>query len=148
MTDKREAILRRLHEIAAGLPGDATAVRNQDEISEHARPAIAVFDADETADERAEQQGHPGRAPNLVEMTPEVLILLGATPERVGPALNELRSKLVKAVLTDAPLIALTGSNGRVRYAGCSTHLGHGRSMEGSMAVHFTIAYVLRPQQL
>jgi hypothetical protein len=45
-------------------------------------------------------------------------------------------------------LIALTGSNGRVRYAGCSTHLGHGRSMEGFMGVHFTFAYVLRPEQL
>ncbi|MDE2284714.1 MAG: hypothetical protein KGK33_08890 [Hyphomicrobiales bacterium] len=146
--DKREAILQRLVEIAAGLPGIATAVRNQDEISEHARPAIAVFDADETADERAEQQGHPGRAPNIVEMTPEVLILLGAKPERVGPALNEVRAKLVRAVLIDAQLSTLAGANGRVRYAGCSTHLGHGRSMEGSMGVHFTFAYVLRPEQL
>ena len=61
--DKREAILQRLTEIAAGLPGVVTAVRNQDEISEHARPAIAVFDADETADERAVQRGHRGLHP-------------------------------------------------------------------------------------
>jgi hypothetical protein len=54
----------------------------------------------------------------------------------------------VKAVLTDAQLLAIVGTNGRVRYAGCSTHLGHGRSMEGFMAVHFAIAYVLRPEQL
>ena len=118
--------------MAAGVPGVVMAVRNQDEISEHARPAIAVFDADETADERAERQDHAGRAPNIVEMTPEVMILLGALPERVGSALNELRAQLVKAVLTDPQLIALTGSNGRIRYAGCSTHLRHGRTMEGS----------------
>ena len=92
MTDKREAILQRLTEIAAGLPGIVTAARNQDEISEHARPAIVVFDADETADERAVQRGHAGAAPNIVEMTPEVMILLGALPERVGSALNELRA--------------------------------------------------------
>jgi hypothetical protein len=146
--DKREAILARLVEVAAGLDGVATAVRNQDEISERVRPAIAVFDADETADEAAERQDHPGRAPNRVVMTPEVLILLGASPENIGPALNGLRAKLVKAVLTDAQLIALTGTNGRVRYAGCSTHLGHGRSMEGSMGVQFSFAYVLRPEQL
>ena len=130
------------------MPGIATAVRNQDEISERARPAIAVFDADESADEAAERQDHPGRAPNLVVMTPEVLILLGAAPESVGSALNALRAKLVKAVLTDAQLIALVGPNGRVRYAGCSTHLGHGRSMEGFMGVQFAFAYVLRPEQL
>ena len=81
-------------------------------------------------------------------MTPEVLILLGAVARDVGSALNALRAKLVKAVLTDSQLTALVGSNGRVRYAGCSTHLGHGRSMEGFMGVQFVFAYVLRPEQL
>jgi hypothetical protein len=146
--DKREAILQRLLEIAAAVPGIVTTVRNQDELSEHARPAIAVFDGDEAADERFDQPAHSGRAPNVIEMTPEVLILLGALPERVGAALNELRAKLVKAVLMDAQLAAVAGPNGRVRYVGCSTHLGQGRSMEGSMGVQFAFAYVLRPEQL
>ena len=61
-------------------PASTTAVRNQDELSERKRPAIAIFDADETADERPERQDHPGRAPNIVVMTPEVMILLGAAP--------------------------------------------------------------------
>jgi hypothetical protein len=148
MTDKREAILQRLTDIAAGLPGIVTAARNQDEISEHARPAIVIFDADETADERAVQRGHAGLAPNIVEMTPEVVILLGGLPEQVGTALNALRAQLIKAVLTDAQLAALTGPNGRLRYAGCSTHLRHGRSIEGLMAVQFTFTYVLRPADL
>jgi hypothetical protein len=146
--DKRELLLQRLVDIASDLPGIATVTRNQDEISEHKRPAIAVFDSDETADEAAERQDHPGRAPNLVVMTPEVLILLGAAPESVGTALNEVRAALIRAVLTDAELIALAGPNGRIRYAGCSTHLGHGRTMEASMGVQFTFAYVLRPEQL
>lgn len=144
--DKREAILQRLVEIAEALEGVATAVRNQDEISERSRPAIAIFDADESAAEHATE--HPGRAPNIVEMSPEVLILLGAKPETVGSALNALRTRLIKAVLTDQQLVALAGPNGDVRYAGCSTHLGHGRSMEGSMSVQFSFAYVLRPEQL
>src|SRR6478609_4300806 len=127
--DKREALLARLIEIAAGVPEIKTAARNQDEISERARPAIVIFDADETADERANEQGHAGRAPNIIEMLPEALILLGGTPERVGSDLNDMRAKFVKAVLIDAQLATLTGTNGRVRYVGCSTHLGHGRSM-------------------
>ena len=146
--DRREQILQRLLEVAAAVPGVITAIRNQDEISERRRPAVAIFDADEIVDEASERQDHPGRAPNLVVMTPEVLILLGASPESIGTALNALRAKLVKAVLTDAQLIALAGTNGRVRYAGCSTHLGHGRSMEGFMGVQFAFAYVLRPEQL
>lgn len=51
-------------------------------------------------------------------------------------------------VLTDPQLIELAGPNGRVRCAGCSTHLGHGRSMEGFMGVQSNFAYVLRPEQL
>jgi hypothetical protein len=144
--DKREAILKRLVEIAAGLEGVTSAVRNQDEISERSRPAIAIFDADESAAEHATE--HPGRAPNIVEMSPEVLILLGAKSETVGSALNALRARLIKTVLADPQLIALVGPNGHARYAGCSTHLGHGRSMEGSMSVQFSFAYVLRPEQL
>ena len=146
--DKREQILQRLVAVAAAVPGINTAVRNQDELSERKRPAIAIFDADESADEGSERQDHPGRAPNIVVMTPEVMILLGAAPTTVGSSLNSLRAKLVKAVLTDAQLTALVGTNGRVRYAGCSTHLGNGRSMEGFMDVHFAFAYVLRPEQL
>src|SRR3954469_10605816 len=146
--DKREAILVRLVEIAGELAGIKTAIRNQDKISERARPAIVIFDADETADERASEQGHGGRAPNIIEMSPEALILLGGTPTSIGTALNEMRAKFVKAVLTDVQLATLTGTNGRVRYVGCSTHLGHGRSMEGSMGVHFAFSYVLRPEQL
>jgi hypothetical protein len=146
--DKREQILERLVTIAGAVPGINTAVRNQDELSERKRPAVAIFDADEAADEAAERQDHPGRAPNLIVMTPEVMILLGGAPATVGSSLNQLRAKLVKAVLTDAQLTAIVGTNGRVRYAGCSTHLGHGRSMEGFMAVHFAFGYVLRPEQL
>lgn len=146
--DKREQILARLVEVATGVPGISTVTRNSDEISEHKRPAIAIFDADESADEAAERQDHPGRAPNLIVMTPEVLILLGAPPASVGSALNDLRARLIKAVLTDTQVIEIAGPNGRVRYAGCSTHLGHGRSMEAAMGVQFSFAYVLRPEQL
>ena len=78
--DKREEILARLLQVAASVPGVAIAVRNQDEISERSRPAIVVFDADESADETAERQDHPGRAPNIVAMTPEVLILWARRP--------------------------------------------------------------------
>jgi hypothetical protein len=50
--DKREQILQRLLQVAADVLGVVSVARNRDEISERARPAIAVFDADETIDER------------------------------------------------------------------------------------------------
>lgn len=140
--------MQRLVAIAAAVASVKTVVRNQDEISEHKRPAIVVFDADESVAELVERQGHPGGGPALVAMEPELLILAAGTPQTVGSNLNGLRATLVKAVLTDAQLTALTGPNGQVRYVGCSTHLGHGRSMEGTMAIHFSFAYVLKPDAL
>ena len=146
--DTREQILSRLVAIATALPSFKTVVRNQDEVSEHRRPAIALFDADETIDEGTARKDQLGRSPSVVTMSPEVLVLLGGQAQTIGTALNSLRAALLKAVLTDAELLALTGSNGRVSYVGCSTHLGHGRSMEGAMSVHFSFAYVLRPETL
>jgi len=147
MTDRRELILARLLEIAKGIDGIAAAFRNRDEISEKQRPAIVILDADEAADD-ADPASRSTRAPRRVAMTPEIYILLGAKPEELGTAINILRALLVKAVLTDAALLAILGSNGEARYEGCATALARGRSMEGEMGVSFSFTYVLRPEEL
>lgn len=147
MTDRRELILSRLLEIAKGIPGIVSALRNRDEISEKQRPAIVILDADEAADD-ADPLSRPSRSPRRVAMTPEIYILLGAKPEDLGTAINILRARFVKAVLTDEPLRTIISSNGEVRYEGCATALARGRSMEGEMGVSFSFAYVLRPEEL
>ena len=147
MTDRREMILTRLLEIAVGLDGIVAAFRNKDEISERQRPAVVILDADETADD-ADPNSRPSRAPRRVAMTPEIYILLGAKPEDLGTAINTLRARFVKAVLGDAQLSLIVGSNGDLRYEGCATALARGRSMEGEMGVSFSFTYVLRPEVL
>ena len=147
MTDRREMILTRLLEIAVGVEGIVAAFRNRDEISEKQRPAIIILDADEAADD-ADPSSRPSRAPRRVAMTPEIYILLGAKPEDLGTAINTLRARFVKAVLGDAQLSLIVGSNGDIRYEGCATALARGRSMEGEMGVSFSFTYVLRPEEL
>ena len=147
MTDRREMILTRLLEIAVGVEGIVAAFRNRDEISEKQRPAIVILDADEAADD-ADPVSRPSRAPRRVAMTPEIYILLGAKPEDLGTAINTLRARFVKAVLGDAQLSLIVGSNGDIRYEGCATALARGRSMEGEMGVSFSFTYVLRPEEL
>lgn len=149
MTDKREAILVRLLEIAKAVPGIAAALRNTDEISEKQRPCILILDADEAADD-ADPSGlsrHPN-APRRVGMTPEVYVMLGAKPEHIGTQLNVFRAVILKAVLTDTALASLVSSNGDIRYEGCATALARGRMMEGEMGLSFTFTYVLRPNDL
>ena len=147
MADKREQLLSRLLVVAQSIPGIASAFRNKDEISDKARPAIVILDADETADD-ADPSHRPARSPRRVAMTPEIYLLLGAKPEHVGPEINALRAKFIKAVLTDSELLALVGSNGDIRYEGCATSLARGRNMEGEMGISFSFSYVLRPEEL
>lgn len=147
MTDKRELILVRLLEIAGSIEGVTFAGRNKTKLTDLIRPAIVIFDADETSDDRAKDRGRPSHGPNLVGMNPEILLLVGGTPEEVGATLNGYRVKLVKAVLNDATLKQLT-VNGDIVYEGCATALAIGRSMEGEMGISFTFTYFLKPSEL
>ena len=147
MIDRREMILSRLLEIASATEGVVAAFRNKDEISEKQRPAILILDADEAADD-TDPGSRPSRSPRRVAMTPEIYILLGAKPEDLGSAINRLRARFVKAVLSDTQLGSIVGTNGEIRYEGCATALARGRSMEGEMGVSFSFSYVLRPEEL
>jgi hypothetical protein len=149
MTDKREAILARLVAIAGTIQGVVTAARNQPDVDDEARPAIVILDADEAADDADPASTMRGSAARRrVGMTPEIYILLGANPENVGTAINAMRAKVIKAILTDATLNTILGTNGAIRYEGCATGLSRGRSLEGEMGVSFTFSYILNPADL
>ncbi len=81
-------------------------------------------------------------------MTPELFVLAGKPAAEIGAELNAFRRRIVRRVLTDAPLLALAGPNGLIRYAGCATALAAGRSLEGEMSLAFAIRYVLRPTDM
>ncbi len=149
MADIREAVLAQLLVIAEGLKtsGDVkTAKRNSTQVAEETRPAILIFDADEAAD-AADPQTRSG--PRRVAMSPETYLLLGGKPENVGAAINALRAKWIKAVLTDATLKTILGSpTGLARYEGCGTSLAMGKDMNADMGVSFSFHYVLDPGSL
>jgi hypothetical protein len=147
--DRREAILSRLLEVFQGLEGIQTVVRNKEKVADKDRPAVQLFDADETASDL--MNGQPpsrARGVNLVSMNPEVYILLQEVPENVGTVLNLHRAALIKAVLTDAQLVTLVGPNGGIKYEGCATALSRGRAVEGELGLAFTFTYPLFPSQL
>jgi hypothetical protein len=149
MADKREDILARLVEVAADVSGVVFAGRNVGNIDDEDRPAIVIMDADEAADESDPVNVPRGTSvKRRVGLTPEIYILLGDKPENIGTELNAFRAKLIKAVLTDATLQGIVGTNGAIRYEGCATALSRGRSMEGEMGVSFTFSYILNPAEL
>lgn len=143
MFDRREAILQRLVEIAEGVDGVPFVFRNQLDLSERQRPAIVILDSDEVTDQGGSGPGKHPRAASVVSMTPEILILLQDNARVVGPALNSIRARLLRAVLSDTSLRTITGPNGFVRYEGCATGLSRGRNMEGEMGLSLAIQYPL-----
>lgn len=143
--DRREEILARLVAIAGGIPGIAAGrvFRNQEDVTARAQPAIVIFDGDETTE--AQAKGVSGR---MVEMTPEVRVLVDAKAADVGSSLNGFRAALIKAVVEDAELQDAVGSSGVVRYDGCTTDTAKGERIEGGLGLNFVFKYPLIPSEL
>jgi len=147
MAYQRELILERLTVISEGL--GVTAARDVLNFDEAQLPAIAVVEGDEEADED-DPTNRPSTAPRRVHMIPHIIIHTGGLSQNLGPALNALYARLVKAVLTDATLLSLVwDGNGRgVRYLGMESDLALGRTMFGNIAAKFRFTYVLDPNSL
>lgn len=151
MTDKRELILARLFVVLSGVTGITEKARNRGDLPSDKRPGIIMLDGDEVANRDAFGRGRPPAGQNLIVASPEIYIVpknKKPVNETVGEDLNALRAKIVKAVLTDADLIELVGSNGEIRYEGMATDLGEDKTLEGKARLLFAFQYVLRPTDL
>jgi hypothetical protein len=152
MTDRRELILQRLLVILSNTPTVQIVMRNRGELPPDKRPAIIMLDADEvTKLSHREQTGQLKSGPHLVDMTPEIYVVMDARePENklIGEDMNAMRVTIVKAIFGDPELPKIIGSYGQVRYAGCQTDMASGRSMEGQMNIQMTFTYALQPHEL
>ena len=151
MVDTREAILARLLEVVASIANIRFAQRNNVDIPEDQLPAAIVFDGDEETDDARDAGMRPSNRPTIVRMHPEIIIV--EQSDEVGSDLTTLRRELLRGVLNDIALneqIVKTGrfGNGAIRYLGCQTDLGWGRSMQGALRAQFMFKYTLKPDDL
>jgi hypothetical protein len=145
MSDAREAILARLLIVAKSVDDALNDLRNESDPAAANLPAVILFDGEETA-RATDPNGRTAFAtPRLIDMTPEVQFRLEAKAEDVGTKLNLYRAKLIKAVLSDADLLALTANGQAIRYEGSVTATERGKSMQGGIGVGFTFTYRLNP---
>lgn len=96
--DKRELILARILEIGATIFGADNSFRNKSNIGErHIKAgAFLLVDADEAAtDPLTGGRGRPANGPQVIEMTPEIYILLEAPAEEIGTRINVFRQKVI-----------------------------------------------------
>jgi hypothetical protein len=146
--DRREMIMARLLAVAGSVEGVVLASRNDRNIDEGLRPAVYLYDADEHADETDPTEKRRLGQPRRVRMVPQIYLVLGKAPEDLGTAINVMRARLLKAILTDTELQGIVGNNGDIRYEGCSTELQSGRTMEGEVLFAFSFLYYLVPSEL
>src|SRR5215475_12175683 len=127
MTSRREQILARLAVVVGDIAGVEFSARNYDRVSDSKLPAAIVYDGDEQPFENLRATG---ARPNVVIMTPAVVISLGEVPENVGTLSNDWLAKVQKAVLFDSEIERISGGhsapnnripNGGARYMGCTT---------------------------
>jgi hypothetical protein len=156
--DSREKILARLYTVLQSVEGVKGVTRNRGEIADAELPGVIFLDGDETSATELDNPGSPKmpkgippNRPDVIRLMPEIYIKLNLQKphsQQIGPELNTLRCKIVKALVFDATLIDLIGPNGSIRYQGCTTDLARGRAMEGMMQVHMAVLYVFRPNEL
>jgi hypothetical protein len=115
MTDKREQILSRLHEILLTLVGSGlghvvTVVRNRGELSSEERPAIELWDADEEFDSDflVKGRGRPAYGPSIMLARPKIYILLSTLDyTTIASQLHAIRANILREVMTDTELKSL-----------------------------------------
>lgn len=151
MTFPREAILLRLVAIADTIPGVKTVTRDVISINDDQLPALAILEGDEETNDE-DPTNRPTFAPRRVTMVPHIVIAsgrnIGSPPIDIGPGLNAIYAALLKAVMTDGTLAALTLDGRGVRFLGMESDLAVGRMMQGQMAVKFGFTYGLVPNDL
>lgn len=148
MVGKREQIMQRLQVVVGGVSGIVTGdIRNVTAFGDNQLPAASVLEGDEEVEEDERDFARPSNKPYTVKALPQVYIQAAAGPD-IGTTLNALHDAVIKAVLTDSELNALTLRKNSIRYVGHSTKLNAARDMEGVFVPVFAISYLLKPDEL
>lgn len=144
MADVREQILARLAVVCEGVEGIAAVGRNRLDVPGKTRHAVIVLDgAEQFLDApRLDQLARVQR----VELSPEIeLKIRSDAAAETGPLLSLLRTRLVKAVISDATLKSLCHS---IRYEGNAVPRPIPEEQEPRMELNFVFTYALRLSDL
>ena len=149
MIDRRESILARLVVLMGTVKGIERVYRNNPNPNEGQMPAVVIFDADEEVAPVPETHHYKGAtAPQIVIMRPEIFICLSERASDAGTRLNELRAAIYKAIVSDATLVSLVGTNGRINFHAVRTGFAVGRSLAAELKLEIAFTYVLAVSDL
>ena len=140
MADTRELILARLVTVCGAVEGVQAVGRNRLDVAGLARPAVIVQDAIEQLRDMpvGARYGETAR----MELSPGITVVVRGGPADIGGLLSLYRSRVVAAVLRDAELKTLTGSNGGIRYEGCLVAAPDAEAKEFRLDITLVFTYL------
>lgn len=152
--DTREAILTRLEEILATLPGLKGAYRNQFDFPNEALPVAFVLDGSEELTMEVPPQKSVLMPPAIFALRPEIYVALERRDttanttikgvyDPVGPEISAYRMMILQAVRYDQPLISLLTTSGQITFLGSQTDMQGGATLWGRLQMLFEFRYVL-----
>lgn len=139
MAYRREPILARALELARAVPGIQAAERNTLDVAKLKRPAIVIKDGSELPIRMPRNERRSSVL--LMQGSPTVTIYVGAGNSDVGPLSNLYLTRYLTAVLEDETLLALTGTNGEIRYEGASLEEPEPEGREARMEISLVFVY-------
>ena len=142
----REQVLARLLELARAVPGIVAAERNVSDVSKLKRPGIAIRDGSEVLLSQPRNQRRSEI--QLMQSAPAVWLYVGAGAADQGTLINKFMAAYLKAVLTDADLLALVGTNGEIRYEGASLEDPEPEGREARMEISLVFVYPFQASAL
>ncbi len=146
--DRRELILVALRTALEGEFGAKSTFRNRKELPEDNLPAAVMMDGDEMRSQGgrdATGRQRPINGPQMVDMTPELILIAQENTAVIGTSVNDLRRRALKAITNSQTLAALIHE---FRYEGMTTTLAEGRTVNGQVNLNLTFVYHLRMDQL
>jgi len=140
LADPREAILNRLVAVCAAVTGVQAAVRNRLDAAALRRPAVVVHDGAEQLLDAP--QGERRSRLQRMELSPGVTVVIrGDDGAEAGALMTLYRSRIVYAVLNDAELQGLVGSNGGMRYESATVALPDAEAREYRITIEIVFTY-------
>ena len=152
--DTREAILVRLEEILAEIPGLNGAYRNQVDFPNEALPVAYLLDGSEELTMEVPPNKTLYMPPAIFALRPEIYVVLAQRDTKanttvkgvfdpIGPAISAYRMLILDAVRTDQQLLSLLTTSGQVTFLGSQTDMQGGATVQGKLQMLFELRYLL-----
>lgn len=149
MRDRREELLARLGDVLAAVPGIVKFARNVDDISAAHRPAAILHDG-ATSLKDTGAGGAANSQAQMMRLSPQIYLLLGAPSADLGPLASALCVAIVAAVLKDTLLVEMVGGERRrgIIFEGAGLETVTGETREGRFEISISFDYPFAVSEL